>query len=243
MFRFYPVIIIIQLFCLYHASTNKHDQKWFWIILFFPGIGSLIYLYYHFYNRKNIEGLKEGLKHSLITNYAIDKLEKQAEFSPTYSNKLELAKEHLKVGNNEKAVEILETFDSSSFHNDYTRLQHLLIGYFQLENYYKVIEIGDQLIQIKEFNNSDEMVAYAWAYFLTGKDDKANELFEKLDAKYCNYEQRLEYAHFLFECDRKLDAQKKIDELLLEISAMDSYEKRLNKTAIRDIKAYSRKIK
>ncbi len=74
MFRFYTPIILLQAFCLYHAYKRNEEQKWFWIILIFPAIGCLIYLYHTFYSKENIEDLTEGVKTSFINNYKIDKL-------------------------------------------------------------------------------------------------------------------------------------------------------------------------
>ena len=43
MFRFYTPILILQVFCLYHAYKNKSENWWYFLILMFPLIGSLIY--------------------------------------------------------------------------------------------------------------------------------------------------------------------------------------------------------
>ncbi len=74
---FFPIIIMLQVVCLLHAYRNGSDQKWYWLILFYPIIGSIIYLYEHFYSRKNMADLSEGVKGVINSNYEIQKLEKE----------------------------------------------------------------------------------------------------------------------------------------------------------------------
>ena len=99
MIRLFPIVIIIQLFCLYHAHNYKAEQKWYWLIVFFPIIGSLFYLYYHFYSRENVDIVTEEVKTTFISNYKIEKLEKTLKFSDTHANRIALADEHSRLGN------------------------------------------------------------------------------------------------------------------------------------------------
>lgn len=234
---------MIQVFCIYHAYKHKTEQKWFWIIIVFPFIGSCIYLYHHFYNRRNIEGLKEGFKETFIENYTIKKLEKELKFSDTYNNRLLLAKEHVNVGNNHRAIEVLETFCEGSYANDYDLNATLLQANYEIDNFQKAVDYGNKIEDVKEFVNSNFLIAYAWANYRIGQISKADQLFEKIDHKYCNYDYRLEYAYFLNETDRKAVALQKLEDLMEEINEMDSYEKNLNKRAAREIKNLYRKIR
>ncbi|MCB0692438.1 MAG: hypothetical protein KDC16_12395 [Saprospiraceae bacterium] len=143
MLGFYPFIILIQAFCLYHAYSQKSEQKWFWIIIFFPFVGSVFYLYHNFYSRRNIENLKEGLKESLSKDYSIDKLEKKVKFANTHSNKLELAREYLKKGNTSNALEILQSCNNPLYESDPALIMLLMKAYYQNNDHQEVVKQGN----------------------------------------------------------------------------------------------------
>ena len=235
MIRFYPIVIVLQVFCLYHAYTKKSDQKWFWIIIIFPFIGSCIYLYHHFYSKRNIAGIKEGIKETLIDNYTINKLEQRVKFSDTFSNKLELAKEHINAGNYQRAIELLNTCLTPSYEDDLDLNLTLLRANYLNEDFEQVVYFGNKLANEKEFQDSSEMVAFAWSNFKIGQMSEADKRFQQLDKHYSNYEYRMEYAEYLYETNRKADALEKLNELIEEIDSMDSYERRLNRKTKRKI--------
>lgn len=242
MFRIYPLIIILQVFCLYHAYKNRTDQKWFWIILFFPLIGCLIYVYDQFYSKRKLENIAEGVKASFISNYAIDKLEQKVKFSDTFTNKMELATEHMKVGNHDRAQEVLETCYSGKYENDPELNMKLLQTHYLKEDYEAVVKYGSNLLSEKDFKNSPEKTAYAWSLYRLGRVDEANDIFKAMDINYCNYKNRLEYAYFLEKSQSGAQAMAKVEELLDEIEAMDNYEKKRNKPIIKSIKQYYKEL-
>ena len=131
----YPLIMILQVFCIYHAFTNKVEQKWYLIIFFLPFLGSLFYLYTHFYSRRNIENIAEGFKGVLIENYTIKKLEQEVKFSDTFANKMALADEHLRVGNYDRAKSLYESCVVEPHLNDTHLNMSLLNVNFLKENY------------------------------------------------------------------------------------------------------------
>ena len=243
MFRFYPLVILIQAFCLYHAYTHKSDGKWFWIILFFPLVGGLAYLYVHFYNKKNLTNLKEGVKETLTENYRLKKLQQQVAFSDTHSNRMALGTEHMILGNLEKALEIFTSCQTGVYQEDIDLNKKLLQVQYLKDNYKEAINYGNKIINEPEFKHSDEMTAYAWALHKTGQTAEAEEIFDKMDVNYCNYKNRLEYCYFLEETKGANQARVKLDELLREISEMDTYERKVNKKEIQGIKYLDRQIK
>lgn len=236
MIRLYPLILGIQLFCLYHAYSKRSEQKWFWIIIIFPFIGSCIYLYHHFYSRNNIDNLREGIKETFVSNYTINKLEQKVKFADTYTNKMELAQEHIKVGNNNRAVEILESCYTGDYQNDLKLNTNLITAHYENQAYEKVVYYGKKVADKKDFDKSNEKISFAWATYKVGNKEEAKKLFQSMDHKFCNYMQRLEYAYFLEEAEGESAALSILNELMEEIQSMDNYEKRLNKNEIRNIK-------
>ena len=242
MIRFYPLVVFLQIFCLYHAYTNKSEQKWFLIIFFLPFLGSLFYLYTHFYSRQNLSNVKEGVKGTFVKNYKINRLEKELEFSNTFTNKMELAEEHSRVGNLNRAIELYESCNHGLHANDAGLALKLIRNQYLNENHEEVVKYGKQLKSVKEFANSNEKTAYAWSLFRLGKESESQQVFDEMDVQFANYQNRLEYVYFLQEADRNSEAKEKIGRLMEEIKVMDSYEKNINKLVIRDIKSVYNKM-
>lgn len=238
MIRFYTPIILLQAFCIYHAYTRKEEQRWFWIILIFPFIGSLIYLYHTFYNRRNIEGLTESVKSSFVTNYKIDKLEKAVAFSNSVTNRILLADEHLLNGNYERAASLYESCLNGMYKDDSNLLMKLVKVNYLKKDYDQVINYGIKISDKAIFNKSDEKVALAWAFHSKDRNEEALELFEEMDTRFSNYTQRLEFAKYLQQTTRLDLAIEKVETLIGEIDMMDNYEKKLIKKTYRQIKAY-----
>jgi hypothetical protein len=238
MIRFYTPILILQIFCVYHAFKKNNEQRWIWIILFFPFFGSLIYLYQTFYSKRNLEVLKEGVKANLNSNYKIDKLEKEIKFSDTVFNRISLADEHLLIGNYNRAYELYKSCLEGIYKDDVDLLLKLVkVNYFN-KNYDKVIFYGIQIPNDDEFKKTEEKAALAWAYSKKGNHNKANQHFKECDIRFSNYYQRLEYAKYLEQNGEKQNAINMLEELINEIDTMNSYEKKLKRQIYRTIKNY-----
>jgi len=232
----YYLVMALQAFCIYHAYSNRVEQKWYWIILFLPVIGSLIYLYTHFYSRQNIDNLEEGIKVVLNSDYATQKLEKEVEYSDTIITKTRLAEKYGELGRHDEAIALylscLEGFNSDS-PGIVKKLVHL---YYLTEDYSKAVDYGNRIKDNTEFSNSEEKIGYAWALYYSGDTEAAAAYFEDMDAPFSHYPQRMEYARFYFEQGKKEAALEKLNELLGEYEHLESYEKRLKKAIFRSIR-------
>ncbi len=239
--RFYPIVILLYAFCIYHAFTNKADQKWFWIILVFPFFGSVFYLYDTFYKRDKINDLKEEVKSTLVPDYKTNKLEKHLKYTDTVSNRIILADEYSRKGDFIQALSLYESCNEGLYKDDVHLLLKIIKNSYLLEDYKTAIEYGDKINGKKEFANSNEKAAYAWALHYENRNDDAVKNFEDLNVLYSNYEARLEYARFLGLIDKRSEAKSLMEELIDEIDSMDSYERKLKKSIYKVIKnAYNR---
>ncbi|MGK0316704.1 MAG: hypothetical protein ACI86M_002939 [Saprospiraceae bacterium] len=241
MFKFYPLVVLLYAFCIYHAYTNKADQKWFWIILIFPFFGSSFYLYDTFYRRDEINVIKEEVKSTLVPDYKSNKLEKHLKYTDTVTNRIVLGDEYSRKGNYVEALALYNSCNEGLYKDDVHLLLKILKSNYLLDDYKAVIAFGDKIKQKKEFTNSNEKAAYAWALYYENRNEEALKNFEDLNISYSNYESRLEYARFLNLLDKRHETKSLIEEMLEEIESMDSYEKKLKKAIYKEIKnAYSR---
>ena len=240
MIRFYSPIFLLQLFCLYHCYTHRVEQKWYWLVIFFPFFGSLIYLYHAFYSRRNLDRLSDGVQQVLNSNYKIEKLERELAFSDTVRNKTLLADEHVAVGNYDRAIELYRSALDGIYQNDPAVLRKLVRVCYLQEDYEAAIEHGKQLEGKSHFRNAAERIALAWSYYHSGQYNKAESIFRDMDARFTNYEHRLSYARFLNLSQREEESRNLLEELLEELESMNRQEKRFKRDIHREIRQYYR---
>jgi hypothetical protein len=240
---YYSVILVLQGFCLFHAYKNNTGQKWYWLIIFLPLIGCLIYLYENFYSTRAIGDITEGVKVLVYSNYAVEKLEKEVKYSETITNKMNLADAYAERGRCDEAIKLYESCRKGFYEKNPDLLRKMVPVYFMKKDYPKVVELGQDLSNAKNLGDSEDKIAYSWALHYTGDTPKAEAEFKKLDAKFANFLPRIEYAKFLIAINRSNDAQKILNAIIDEHEGMDSYEKGLKKGFVRESKRLLQTIK
>jgi len=235
MFRYFTPLLILQIFCIYHVYKNKKEYWWIWVILIFPLIGSIIYLYKEFYSKKNVENITEGLKSAINTNYTVSKLEKKLEFSDTVENKIKVADEYVDKGLYENAFELYHSCLKGIFSNDQDLLRKLTKTSYLKEDYDSAITFGICIKRDREFNKSEEKIALAWSYHHTGNQSKARELFSEMDIQFVNYKNRIEFIKFLIEIADSKRAQEISNIILSEINSMDGAERKSKRSVTSEV--------
>lgn len=236
MYGYFTPILILQAFCLLHAYRNHTEQRWYWLILFFPGIGCLMYLYHNFYNQRSIATISEGFKGIVNTNRRTVQLEQAYKFSDNLANRLNLADEYQRVGRHDEAIELYKLSLVGFMANDPAIKLKLLRTYFLNEDYTSAVSIGSQLKTETHFNNSEERIFYAWSFHYLGQDAQAEEVFEDMNKPYRNYKARIEFGKFLKEINKIEEAKDLLNELLEEFSLMKPHEKRINRSNTAEVK-------
>ena len=240
---YYTPILALQAFCMYHAYNRRVEQFWYWLIIFFPPIGPLFYLYKHFYTPININQLGETLKETVDSGYKVKKLEKELNFSDTVENKMRLADAYMQQNQFEAAYQLYQSCLNGIHKNDVDILKKTLMAAFANKDYAQAIVYGKQLEHDKFFKKSEERAALAWAYHYNGQNEAAEQEFKAMDSQFANYIQRIEYAKFLFNLGRKTDASAKLDTMLTEIEHMDSVERRSKRNYVSEIKSLQTQFK
>ncbi|MBO9702823.1 MAG: tetratricopeptide repeat protein [Sporocytophaga sp.] len=236
MLGYYTPVLILQALCLYHAYKNNNQQKWYWLILFFPVFGCLIYLYENFYSKRFISNLSEGVKALGNSNHRIEQLERQVKFNDSYTNKVNLADAYMRVQRYEEAVNLYEMCLEGFMAEDPVLLMKLLSAYYQNGNYKKVIFIGEKLTSNKTFKNAEERIALAWSYFFDNQQSVAIDIFKDLDKTYTNFRHRIEYSKLLIKLDQQEAAELKLQVLMEEFEHMKPLERKVNRPLISETK-------
>lgn len=239
---YYSFVVILQVFCFYHAYTHKTDYKWFILIFIVPLIGSLIYLYVHFYSRRNIEVLSDNLKSAVDPDHQLKKLQKQNKHTGTIANKKQLAAQYFDKAKYSDALELYQSCLVGYNENDQDALCQVLLCHFNLNKYDEAIETAKKINNEPIFALSEAKIAFAWSLNYVGKVESAADIFKEMDHSFSNYVHRLEYSKFLLENEGKFSAVAKLDELIDEIDDMDAYERRLKRSIIKTIKQFRKSL-
>ncbi len=240
---YYYVILALQGICLFHAYKNNTGQKWYWLIIFLPLIGCLIYFYENFYSTRRLGDITEGVKVLVYSNYAVEKLEKEVKYSETITNKMNLADAYTERGRYDEAIELYESCRKGYYEKNPDLLRKMVPAYFMKKDYPKVVELGQDLSNAKNLGEGEDKIAYSWSLHYTGNTEKAEVEFKKLDAKFANFLPRIEFAKFYIATNRPNEAKALLNAIIDEHEGMDSYEKGLKKGFVRESKRLLQSIK
>lgn len=232
----YSPILILQGFCLYHAYSRGAENKWYFIIMLFPLIGALIYLYDTFYSRRKVDSLAEGVKTAFVSNYQTRKLENELSISNTIANKINLADEYYQLGRNEDALELYNSCLRGIYKDDPELLKKIIRCLYAEKDYESIVEVGQRMLKFPNFNKSEEKICLAWSCHHTGKSTLAQKYFSEMNTRFGNYLQRIEYAKFLDSNEFENEAKSLLIDLIDEIDSLDAYERRNKKQYHQEIK-------
>ncbi|WP_333820220.1 tetratricopeptide repeat protein [Ohtaekwangia sp.] len=236
MIGFYSPLLILQAFCLYHAYSNRAEQRWYWLIVLFPGIGCAIYLYHSFYNRRSIETIAEGVKGVVNSNYKIEQLEKALRFSDNVTNKVNLADAYAANGRYDEALALYQECLTGFMADDpVIRIKVLFTSYLK-KDYPTVVTWGQQLESETRFKKAEERAAYAWALHYTGRTAEAEKVFIEMDSTFTNYRQRIEYCKFLKATGKTEALKSKLQEMNEELEHLKGPERKFYRHIGREIR-------
>ncbi|WP_179349509.1 TRAFs-binding domain-containing protein [Winogradskyella pacifica] len=213
---FYYLIVALQAFCIYHAYKNSKPYYWYFVVLFIPVIGSLIYIITQVYNQNNAEKIQEEITTVLNPTKRIKDLEKKLEFVDTYTNRIELADAYFSNKDIPNAIISYKKTLEDTVQDDLYARQNLMLCYFQLKDYNAVIEQAEFIKDKSEFKGSKQQFCYGLALNELGKPDEAEAQLKQIDRPYSNYAERLELAKFYVENNRTSEGKELLNEISTE---------------------------
>ncbi|HEY3406134.1 MAG TPA: hypothetical protein VGK59_22260 [Ohtaekwangia sp.] len=240
MLGLYTPLLILQAICLYHAYRNNAEQRWYWFIIFFPGIGCALYAYHHFYSRENVQTITQSVKEVVNSNYRIEQLEKALRFSDSVTNKINLADAYMHYGRYADAAALYKDSMQGFMADDPVLQMKLLHAYFLQKDYDAAIACGINLESEKTFKNDEARIAYAWALHHSGRTTDAEKVFDDMNKSFTNYRHRLAYCNFLKSTGRSGELRNLLSELLEEFDHMKGTERRMYRPLIQEVKDMAR---
>lgn len=222
---FYYITIGLQAICVIHC-LRKGNQRWIWLIVFLPLVGSLIYIFSEMFTGREIQQVQSGLGTVLNPSGRISKLEANLRFSDTFNNRVVLADAYLHTGQIEKAIKLYESSLTGAFEeNEHVRSQ-LIVAYYQQQRYEDVIAMAKKVYKLPQFARSKVHVLYAQALEHTGQYEQAEKEFLTMNGRFSNYEARYQYGLFLAREKRTDEARQLFESMLDEAAHLSTREKK-----------------
>ncbi|WP_417860685.1 hypothetical protein [Winogradskyella sediminis] len=238
----YYLLIVVQVYCLYHAYKNSKPYYWYFFIFFIPAIGSLIYIITQIYNKRDAEKIQEGITTVLNPTKQIKDLEKRLQFVDTYANRMALADAYFKFKDFSNAILNYKQTLDDTVQDDYYARQKLVQCYFQINDYESVIEQAEYIKESSEFKGSIPQFCYGLALNRKGRTDEAEIQLKQIDRPYSNYAERLELAKFYLENDRNREGKALLEEISTESKRLTKPNRKLYGSTIAEVQRLLSKL-
>ena len=234
---YYYLLIAVKLYCLYHIYTTKRPYYWYFVIIFLPLLGCIVYFITQVYNKQDAEKIQNEVAHIINPTKKIKDLEKRLEFSDSYSNRMDLADAYFEIGAYEAAINHYQETLSDTVQDDTYARQQLITAYFQLEDYYAIIDQGEYLIDKEEFQQSKSHFYYGYALYQLGKNELAERHLKAIDRPYSNYQERVELAKFYLNTHQENEGKILLQEIATEADYMTKPNRRLYSKTIQEVQS------
>lgn len=224
---YYYLIVALQAYCIYHAYKNSKPYYWYFVILFIPAIGSLIYLISQVYNKNDTEKIQEEITTVLNPTKKIKDLEKKLEFIDVYTIRIALADAYFENKDFPNAIINYKITLEDTVQDDLYARQNLVLCYFQLKDYAAVIEQAELIKEKTEFNGSKQQFYYGLALSELGKMEEAETQLKHIDRPYSNYAERLALAKFYVDNNRASEGKELLNEISTESQRLTKPNRKL----------------
>ncbi|MFD0862599.1 tetratricopeptide repeat protein [Sungkyunkwania multivorans] len=233
---YYYLILGFQAFCVYHCYKNRNDRVWYFLIIFLPLIGCVVYLFTQVYSKKGVEKVQEKLTETINPSKKVLDLEKKVQFADTFENRVALGDAYLSSEMYEKAATTYLSVLKGTFENDFYVVEQLISAYYLQEKDQEVIQMASRVKEHKEFRKSNAQFLYGLSLARVGNLDEAFEALEGLNVRYSNYEERVALAMLYEEHGRNDEAKEIYQEIVSESENMQRPGYRTNKKWIEKAK-------
>ncbi|MFS4482150.1 hypothetical protein ACKGJY_03985 [Hyunsoonleella sp. 2307UL5-6] len=232
----YYIVIALQGFCIYHAIKNRRPYYWIFIIFFLSLLGCIIYFITQVYNKRDAEKITSELTNIINPTKKIKDLEKQLAFTDTYQNRVNLADAHLENKDYQNAILHYKEALDGNFQNDFYVIKNMIEAYHFITDYKSVVIYGEQIVSHPEFKKSRTQFLYGLALEKEGDLVEAENHLRAIDIRFSFYEERLTFAKFLLNINKKEEAKEILEALISEGAHMTKPNKKLYGNTIVDAK-------
>lgn len=231
----YYLIVALQGLCIYHAIKNHKEYYWFFVIVFLPIIGSLIYIITQVLNKSDINKLNENVTLTFNPTKKIRDFERKLEFAETYKNRVDLADAYLENKNLDQAIfHYKKALEDYGDHDTYI-LENLINALHQFGAHDEVVNYSQRLKSSIAFKGSKTQFIYGLSLSELRRFEEAEENIRTIDVRYSNYPERLFLAKFLKEQGKINECIEIVEEIFQESKYMNKNNKRQYRATIAEV--------
>ena len=212
------LVVAVQVFFAIHCVRNG-KPAWVIVILFFPVVGSLVYLFLEFLPemraRGTVSSTARRVRDRINPAAEIQRLEDQVAVSNSLNNRLALARGYLRVGRGDEAVAIYRASLSGLYEDDPTVLSELAVALEHGGRSAEARETFERLRTSATTLSTDQLLLSALIYESMGDlEGAAREYQAILQRPVIGEEARCRYALVLKQLGRHAEAHALFDEIL-----------------------------
>lgn len=242
MFRYYTPVLILQVYCLYHAYKNRKDYFWYLMILMLPVIGAVVYLLTQVFNKNDLEKFSEEIVTAIVPSKKVNDAEKRLAFADTFQNRVALADAYFENGDYENANIHYEAALKGNFQKDFYVIKQMMGAMSESQNYAEVIRLAEKIKDNYEFEKSHAQFIYGLALDKLGRIEEAEKNLKPIDQRYSNYEERLVLAQFYTRNGKRDEAKEILDEIIIESEHMTKPNKRIYREIVSAVRKYREEL-
>jgi hypothetical protein len=231
-------VIAVQVMTLVHVVRTERTQPWLWVVLFFPLIGSIVYLVAEVLPDMLGQGAgrraMNAAQNRLDPERHLRALKEQAETIDTPQAHADYARELTRLGRFAEAIAIYERIMSGLFADDpelaysaslaaFEGAERGALPWRQARTTLERLETADP-----KFRTKDRALFRARLAAAEGDAAKAQEEFIALNKGYSSPEVRVRYAHFLYTQGCLDDAHALLSSVVTEAKRATPHVRQMN---------------
>jgi hypothetical protein len=191
---------------------------WFYAILFLPYIGGIAYFIIEILPDlrlgRNLPQFTDIVAAKIIPSRKIDKLKQDAEFTPSFNNRKNLADEYLNSGYFDEAINLYDELLQGHESQNVTCLLQKAKALYGKEQYEEAGKIIHQLEELKfAFSREDEILVKLKIHEHLLGPSQIDDLYENAKQKFNSFEINYYYADYQIRCGKNEKALKVINEV------------------------------
>jgi len=212
------LIVAVQVFFAVHCIRNG-KPAWLFLIVFFPFIGSLIYLFVEYLPemraRDTLGSTARRVKERINPAAEIQRLEDQVALSNSHVNRMALARAYLRVGRADDAIAVYRQSLVGMYADDPPLLFELAAAYHAVGHLDDARETYEQLRANASTMSNDHLLLSARIYQDAGDPEAAAREYQALLTRpVVGEEARCRYALVLKQLGRTSEAHALFDAIV-----------------------------
>jgi len=233
---YYYFVIVLQAYCIYHCYTKRNNYFWYFVILFIPLLGCILYLFTQVFQKRELDKAQESILAVVNPGKKISDLEAKFYFAETFENQVALADAYLDSQLYEKAIANYNAALGRGFQNDFYTIAKLEEAYYCASAYKEAIKCAEKIKNNSKFKKSKALFYYGLSLEKIGSLAVAEEMLQRFDAPFSNYKERLNLVQFYRRNNKLVEAKSLLQELVLESEQMTKQTRNTTRGIIKKVK-------